>query len=97
MDQQTAIGPPGGSGPGWDAADSLALSELAPFAWRSPLAERLGGATWRSDLAERFGGVTWQCDLAVWPGGATWRSQTNGSTNFDRTAGRIWAGVLRDR
>jgi hypothetical protein len=30
MDQQTAIGQPGGSGPGWDAADSLALSD-----WRS--------------------------------------------------------------
>jgi len=56
MDQQTAIGPPGGSGPGWDAADSLALSDWRPLLggvrWRSDLAESLGGAAWRSDLAE---------------------------------------------
>jgi hypothetical protein len=64
MDQPTSIGQTGGSGLGWDAADSLSLSELAPFAWRSLLAESVGGATWRSDLAERLGGVTWRSDLA---------------------------------
>ena len=57
MDQPTSIAQPGGSGLGWDAAESLALSELAPFAWRSQLAVRLGGVAWRSDLAERLGGV----------------------------------------
>jgi len=52
MDQPTSIAQPGGSGLGWDAAESLALSELAPFAWRSQLAVRLGGVAWRSGLAE---------------------------------------------
>ena len=65
MDQQTSIGQPGGSGRGWDAADSLALSELTPFAWRCPLAMSVGGVRWRSDLAERPGGVTCRCDLPV--------------------------------
>ena len=73
MDQQTSIGQPGGSGRGWDAADSLSLSELTPFAWRCPLAEFVGGVRWRSDLAERLGGVTWRSGLAERLGGATWR------------------------
>ena len=81
MDQQISIGQPGGFGLGCDATGSLALSELAPFAWRSPLAERLGGATWRSDLAERFGGAVWRSAL--------------GGVHFVRSAGDWFRGLGR--
>jgi len=45
MDQQTAIGPPGGSGPGWDAAVSLALSDWRSLIGALCLAVSVGGVT----------------------------------------------------
>jgi len=105
MDQPTSIAQPGGSGLGWDAAESLALSELAPFAWRSQLAVRLGGVAWRSDLAERLGGVRRmdQQTAIGQPGGSgpgwdaadslalsDWRSLIGALCLAERFGGAIW-------